>query len=56
MTWEDNEVVMKPHGLLKEIDVQQHIYRMHAEDLPTILKAGSRKVGKFLTQTAMQYI
>jgi hypothetical protein len=44
MIWEDNEVAMKPPGLLMETGVQQHIYGMHIEDLHIIKEAESPKM------------
>jgi hypothetical protein len=54
MAWEENEVAMKPLSLLKDIDVPLHIYQMYVEDSPTIRKAGSRKIGKFLMESTNQ--
>jgi hypothetical protein len=49
MIWEDNEVAMKPRGLIMETNVQQHIYRIHVEDSPIIKEAESHKMKIFAT-------
>jgi hypothetical protein len=49
MIWEDSQVAMKPHGLILETNVQQHIYCMHVEDSPIIEEAESRKMKIYAT-------
>jgi hypothetical protein len=39
MTWRANEGALKPHGSIKETDVQQKLCRMHIEDYPVIREA-----------------